>query len=87
MTDIIENMTREELVAKCTNQRIELNNMLRCHARHDIYEASKERVIRTAIKHLKQARPTVALSTLQGYIRKADQCLRELALHPDEGGE
>ncbi len=83
MTDIIENMTKEELVAKCTNQRIELNNMLRCNQRHDEWIGDREQVIRQAIRHLKDKRPTVALSTLQGYVHRnsdsATVCLRELA--------
>lgn len=79
MTNIISEMTKEELVAKCTNQRIEIKNLLNAITRHDNYVVNREQAIRIAIRHLKANSPTVALSTLQGYVKDANKCLRELA--------
>ena len=83
MTNIISEMTKEELVDKCTNQRIEIVNLLNCMDRHYDNEVSKEQIIRQALRHLKDKRPTMAKSTLQGYVNRnqddATKGLRELA--------
>lgn len=83
MTDIIENMTREELVDKCTNQRIEIRNLLNNINSYVSMSGDRGVAIRQAVKHLKSNRPTVALSTLQGFVHRghddAIKCLRELA--------
>ncbi len=86
MTDVIDTMTRDELVAKCTNQRIEIGHLLNAANAYVSMSVDRGVVIRAAIKHLKYNRTTSAMATLRGYVRRAEsiECLRELAGNTDE---
>ena len=80
-TNVIEEMTREELVAKCTNQRFELNNLLKTINSYLDRLVERGQMIRTAKRLLKKNCPACALSVLmeQKRTRNGIELLREIA--------
>ena len=81
MKNAIDEMTEEELVAKCVNQRIEIKNLLTALDRTHRWAGERETAVRIAIKHLKANCPRAALCTLDRFQREWDgrEILRELA--------
>jgi hypothetical protein len=76
----LEYMTREELIEKVQNQRVELRNML-CSAERGIKHSCEQAlVIRAAIKLLQpKHRHTAAYSVLTNTCRDGTTVLREIA--------
>lgn len=89
MTNVIEDMTRDELVAKCKNQRFELNNLLKVVESYldRLYERGN--MIRCAIRLIKQGCPLCALSILSHQKRNTNgvELLREIAECKEEENE
>lgn len=79
MINLIDTMNKEELVAKCKNQRVEINHLLNQQSTYVDMCVWRGTIIRQATKHLKAQRIACALSTLTDRIISSDAVLRELA--------
>lgn len=76
----LEYMSREELIAKIQNQRVELRNMLLSAERGIQHSCEQALVIRAAIKLLKpKHKHTAAYSVLTNTCRDGTTVLREIA--------
>ena len=72
-------MTREQLIERIQNQRIEIKNLLKSHGMYVHMVVWRSQIIRSAIKYLKEKRPACALGVLRDRVTDGDVILKELA--------